>query len=42
MRFDMISEHIATTEKSMAMITKLSAEKEIYYNYTKSDGIYFA
>ncbi|MFH1252342.1 MAG: superoxide dismutase [Ni] [bacterium] len=32
MRFDMITEHIATIEKSMTMITKLSAEKEIDYN----------
>jgi len=32
MRFDMISEHIATIEKSMTMINKLSAEKEIDYN----------
>lgn len=32
MRFDMISEHIATIEKSMTMISKLSVEKEIDYN----------
>ena len=32
MRFDMISEHIATIEKSMTMISKLSAEKGIDYN----------
>jgi len=32
MRFDMINEHIATIEKSMTMISKLSAEKEIDYN----------
>lgn len=32
MRFDMISEHIKTIEKSMKMIKKLSEEKNINYN----------
>jgi len=32
MRFDMISEHIKTIEKSMQMIKKLKEEKDINYN----------
>ena len=32
MRYDMLSEHIKTIEKSMDMITKLSAEGEKNYN----------